>query len=60
MSEATYCEREDPTTPEGKGGQYVRSRGRRRRGLVVVLAVVVIVAALPFGLRVLDAVMRTI
>jgi soluble lytic murein transglycosylase len=51
--------REDPTATYAKKRRYGRSRARRRRGILALLAVVVILTALPFALRVPDAVMRT-
>lgn len=41
-----------------KKRRYGRSRARRRRGILALLALVAILAALPFALRVPDAVMR--
>ncbi len=49
-----------PTAAYDKRRRYGRSRARRRRGILVLLVLVVVLTALPFALRVPDAVMRTI
>src|SRR5215218_1037912 len=49
--------RGDPTATKKR--RYGRSRARRRHGILVLLVIGAILVALPFALRVPDAVMRT-